>query len=263
MTGQQIGLLFVEGLAPKRNGRVHWLCRCRCGKRIEVVGCQLRAGRKGCRSCANSKKIHRLPTELIKRLRAKGYAWKAIARVIGISPSVLYKRLGSDGRKNLPRTLRTDFERVQRLRKEGLTWDAIAKKIRWPRPWHELHQAVMYWAGSEARLEITRWVSSPHGRVRKAMAEGYGVGPGSERANVSGLTWNDLAKRELPRYIDLMFSIDVPRISEMLSRGASWLDIRVFTNAPVTYGHELREVYEARIEWDRNLERRSIENELL
>lgn len=44
LSGQRFGRLCVQGLAPRRNGRIVWRCLCDCGAVVETRGDSLRAG---------------------------------------------------------------------------------------------------------------------------------------------------------------------------------------------------------------------------
>lgn len=49
MTGRTFGRLTAIERAPRKNGRVQWLCQCRCGNKVAVDGTKLRIGHT--RSC--------------------------------------------------------------------------------------------------------------------------------------------------------------------------------------------------------------------
>lgn len=49
MTGKTIGLWTVIKQSDKENGKIYWLCKCKCGTERTVLGTALRAGvSKGC-----------------------------------------------------------------------------------------------------------------------------------------------------------------------------------------------------------------------
>ncbi len=51
LTGQQFDLWTVLHEAPRRNGKVRWLCRCECGRERAVVATRLICGRSRCCGC--------------------------------------------------------------------------------------------------------------------------------------------------------------------------------------------------------------------
>jgi len=44
LTGQTFGRLTVVEQLPSRNGKIYWVCKCNCGKDIEVLGDKLKQG---------------------------------------------------------------------------------------------------------------------------------------------------------------------------------------------------------------------------
>lgn len=59
---EMVGRDFGKWRVLKRAGtRDHWLCRCICGQKVEVLGTNLRSrGSMGCRDCALKRKIRKV-----------------------------------------------------------------------------------------------------------------------------------------------------------------------------------------------------------
>lgn len=74
LTGQEFGRLTVMGESDERNGRRYWLCKCGCGKEVEVRQDNLTTGRTegcGCRQgISDTGPRKRMPNSYYEALRA-------------------------------------------------------------------------------------------------------------------------------------------------------------------------------------------------
>lgn len=267
ITGNRYGSITVLGRAPTpahKNPHARWHVRCDCGKEWEVDGSYLRRKQKACSSCAVAK-VRNVGLNLnwtrIRNLRARGHSWEAIAKRLGTSDTTLkHWRREEDGRMCW---IRVNFDRITAMLDEGRDWKAIAAKVdaKFGNPLN-LCSLYTYWVNRTVAEELQMWVQSPHGRVTKALAEGYSVGPGCERANVAGSTWHQLAARALPAYVAWMLALPKERIAAWLNRGATWREINEFLDKPFRFGAVTEACYHARCDWDAALERRVVEDDM-
>lgn len=264
ITGKRFGSLVVLSRAAfdGRNREARWHVRCNCGKSFELYGSQLRRGQLACRGCSQQHKKWVLPIgrRQITEWRKDGESWDVIEKRLGLS-RVQRKRLYGTDR---PLSWRhRNFEKMRELRAGGMSWPDIGALLKYPYDNARLANAYYEVLVQETLNDLHRWITSPHGRVFKAIAEGYTTaGPGSERANVSGREWSRLSKRRPPRLVREMLELDMSKITDWVLRGTSWRDIRTFSKSPIKSGYELRAIYDARSAWDRELEPRIIEDEL-
>lgn len=76
LTGKTFDLWTVLREAPRKNGRVHWLCRCQCGMEGLVQTSDLCSGKsRGCAVCGKTSTVHGMhgtPEYIVwKRMRAR------------------------------------------------------------------------------------------------------------------------------------------------------------------------------------------------
>ena len=55
LTGQRFGKLLVLYEAPKIGDKIHWMCKCECGNKKEVIGWHLTQGIVSSCGCLISK----------------------------------------------------------------------------------------------------------------------------------------------------------------------------------------------------------------
>lgn len=58
LTGKRFGLLTVNGICEKRNGKIFWNCTCDCGNKTIVYGGNLRGGAVKSCGCLNHRPAH-------------------------------------------------------------------------------------------------------------------------------------------------------------------------------------------------------------
>ena len=76
LTGKQFGKWTVLYEAPRKSGKVYWLCRCECGTKGHVRTSDLRSGKsRSCSVCGKTSTVHGMhgtPEYIVwKRMRAR------------------------------------------------------------------------------------------------------------------------------------------------------------------------------------------------
>jgi hypothetical protein len=101
----------VESLAGRRFGRLtvlhrtvrsRWLCRCKCGKQIEVRSAYLKPGRQQSCGCARSDPTYVLPAAAARRTHGRSEtveyrAWRSMKARCDLPSQVGYPRYGGRG----------------------------------------------------------------------------------------------------------------------------------------------------------------------
>lgn len=92
LTGQRFGMLLVVAEAAKAGKHSKWLCRCDCGRAVEMYGDNLKRRQRGC-GCLKLKHGH----SYIGKVSRTYEVWHAIKQRCHNPSSANYKNYGSRG----------------------------------------------------------------------------------------------------------------------------------------------------------------------
>lgn len=81
-TGKRYGRLLVTGKAPKKDHRVHWVCKCDCGNTVIVAGTNLTRGlTKSCGCLRKERNPDAAKIAFFKRLVSQAKSRKIVFRL--------------------------------------------------------------------------------------------------------------------------------------------------------------------------------------